>query len=129
MRVLRRIRSLVNTHAPQPTPADGSAVVVRTGKKSIFTRALQGAVILGAGLALTVGAAGLPQAVWATEDSAEAAAEETAAAQTYTAHAKSSDKTAKSADELPVVTVDDPEGAHPDGAELHAELVEYHTDT
>lgn len=61
MRVLRRIRSLVNTHAPQPTPADGSAVVARTGKKSIFSRALQGAAVLGAGLALTVGAAVSPQ--------------------------------------------------------------------
>ena len=117
MRVLRRIRSLVSTHAPQPTPADGSAVVARTGKKSIFTRALQGAVVLGAGLALTVGAAGLPQAVWATEDSAEAATEEAAAAQTYTAQATSSDKSAKSADELPVVTVDAPKGALPEGAE------------
>ena len=129
MRVLRRIRSLVSTHAPQPTPADGTAVTAHADKKSIFTRALQGAVVLGAGLALTVGAAGLPQAVWATEDSAEAAAEETAAAQTYTAHAKSSDKTAKSADELPVVTVDAPEGALPEGAELHAELVESEKDT
>ena len=129
MRVLRRIRSLVSTHAPQPTPADGSAVVVRIGKKSIFTRALQGAVVLGAGLALTVGAAGLPQAAWATEDSAEAATEETAAAQTYTAHATSSDKSAKSADELPVVTVDAPKGALPEGAELHAELVESEKDT
>ena len=53
---------MVNTHAPQPTPADGSAVVARTDKKSIFTRALQGAVVLGAGLALTVGAAVSPQA-------------------------------------------------------------------
>lgn len=65
MRVLRRIRSLVSTHAPQPTPADGSAVVARTSKKSIFTRALQGAVVLGAGLALTVGAAVSPQVAWA----------------------------------------------------------------
>ena len=129
MRVLRRIRSLVSTHAPQPTPADGSAVVARTDKKSIFTRALQGAVVLGAGLALTVGAAGLPQAAWATEDSAEAATEETAAAQTYTAQATSSDKSAKSADELPVVTVDAPKGALPEGAELHAELVESEKDT
>lgn len=69
MRVLRRIRSLVSTHAPQPTPADGSAVVARTDKKSIFTRALQGAVVLGAGLALTVGAAVSPQvAVAATQE-------------------------------------------------------------
>ena len=128
MRVLRRIRSLVSTHAPQPTPADGSAVVARTDKKSIFTRALQGAVVLGAGLALTVGAAGLPQAVWATEDSAEAATEEAAAAQTYTAQATSSDKSAKSADELPVVTVDAPKGALPEGAELRAELVESEKD-
>ena len=129
MRVLRRISSLVSTHAPQTTPADGTDVTAHADKKSIFTRALQGAVVLGAGLALTVGAAGLPQAVWATEDSAEAAAEETAAAQTYTAHAKSSDKTAKSADDLPVVTVDAPEGALPEGAELHAELVESEKDT
>lgn len=74
MRVLRRIRSLVSTHAPQPTPADGSAVVARTGKKSIFTRALQGAVVLGAGLALTVGAAVSPQvAVAVTQEGTIAA--------------------------------------------------------
>ena len=129
MRVLRRIRSLVSTRAPQPTPADGTAVTAQANKKSIFTRALQGAVVLGAGLALTVGTAGLPQAVWATEDSAEATTEVTAAAQTYTAQATSSDKSAKSADELPVVTVDAPEGALPEGAELHAELVESEKDT
>ena len=61
MRVLRRISSLVSTHAPQPTPADGTTVTAHADKKSIFTRALQGAVVLGAGLALMVGAAVSPQ--------------------------------------------------------------------
>ena len=76
MRVLRRIRSLVSTHAPQPTPADGSAVVARTGKKSIFTRALQGAVVLGAGLALTVGAAVSPQVAAAATQQGTIAAQQ-----------------------------------------------------
>ncbi len=56
------------------------------------------------------------------------------AGMTYKVQAKSEAKAAKSADadasaKLPVVTVDAPEGALPEGAELHAELVESEKDT
>ena len=81
------------------------------------------------------------QQAYATEDTqAEAVSvgtdegTQTDAGMTYKVQAKSEAKAAKSADadasaKLPVVTVDAPEGALPEGAELHAELVESEKDT
>ena len=78
------------------------------------------------------------QQAYATEDTqAEAVSvgtdkgTQTDAGMTYKVQAKSEAKVEKSADasaELPVVTVDAPEGALPEGAELHAELVESEKD-
>ena len=81
------------------------------------------------------------QQAYATEDTqAEAVSvgadegTQTDTGMTYKVQAKSEAKAAKSADadasaKLPVVTVDAPEGALPEGAELHAELVESEKDT
>ena len=81
------------------------------------------------------------QQAYATEDTqAEAVSvgtdrgTQTDAGMTYKVQAKSEAKAEKSADadasaKLPVVTVDAPEGALPEGAELHAELVESEDDT
>ena len=80
------------------------------------------------------------QQAYATEDTqAEAvsvgtdAGTQTDAGMTYKVQAKSEAKAEKSADadastKLPVVTVDAPKGALPEGAELHAELVESEKD-
>ena len=81
------------------------------------------------------------QQAYATEDTqAEAVSvgtdegTQTDAGMTYKVQAKSEAKAEKSADadastKLPVVTVDAPKGALPEGAELHAELVESEKDT